>query len=225
MAQPTLYHNNRNRLNDSAKRTIVASWIFSFGIGIITSLGLISGDKFQIYPMGMTLSKKFDELYLYEALILAEIILLWLIYIVSRITINKKNKKSSIKKDGNSVKNATKAMISQVRNLILASSFCYLPLAIVQSFREHPTLNLVNTPQFSDKANTAWNVCMLVASRLVVLSSLLNCIIFNSHNKYVAQEKDMFFKKMKCNYKKKHFVRTETVQIHLKSDLMRSSDV
>lgn len=94
LAKPTVYHNNKKKLNRSAKISIAISWAASFFIGFVTAMRWIPGDKFQVHPMGMILSKKMDELYLYEALIVVMIFLLWLIYTISRVTDRRNSKKS-----------------------------------------------------------------------------------------------------------------------------------
>ena len=63
-----------------------------------------------------------------------------------------------------------------------------MPLAIIQSFHEVPRLIFENYPNFSPLGNSAWNFAMYVASRLIVINSFLNCIIYNYKNKFLVLE-------------------------------------
>lgn len=183
LAKPFTYHNHRKQLGVYAKRGLVVIWLFSVILGLVTALKLIPGDKFEVHPMGMTLSKKMSDLYLYQTIIVISATVLWSFF--ARVNSALKHLTASIGSKGKH--NDKQIMVMTLRSMITAFTVCYLPLAIVQTFYNLPILSLKNYPNFSPVANFTWNICMFFASRLVVINSFLNCVIFNGRNKFVIQ--------------------------------------
>ena len=194
LTKPLLYFQYRRRLSLYAKRGIFIIWILSFLLGLITSFQIIPNDRFKVYPMGMTLSKQMSDLYIYQVMIIISAIFLWSIY--AKIYYALKEHIALIK-DRRRTTNEKRFMLIILKAMITAFSICFLPLAFLQSFHNHPLLSLKNIRQFSPAFNVAWNFGMYIASRLVVLNSLLNCVIYNYKNKYLVFEigklKQFFF--------------------------------
>jgi len=187
LGKPSVYQNNRQKLNSAAKKSVLFSWIFSIALALVTEFRILPNDEFVVHSMGMTLSLAFDQLHLYQILIFLSLLTLWVIYFWSYKTVSKNHRSSSVqakaKKDDPKFE-----MLRIEKNMILSVTICYSPLFIVQSFRECDSLQLSNYDKFSVVANSAWNFSMYLASRFVVFCSLINCIIFNYHNKYVRRE-------------------------------------
>ena len=182
LVKPFTYHNNRKKMRVMAKRGLIAVWLFSIVLGLVTTFKLFPGDKFEVHPIGMTLSKKMSDLYLYQTIIIVSATVLWSFFAKTNAALN--HVSSSIGDKGK--RNDKKIIVLTLKAMIISFTICYLPLAIVQTFYDMPILSLSNYPDFSPIGNFSWNICMWFASRLVVLNSFLNCIIFNFRNKYVV---------------------------------------
>ena len=185
LVKPLQYHRQRTRLNLYAKKGVVLIWAMSFLLSMMTALRLIPGDKFEVHPMGMTLSKQLSDLYFYHSIIIFSTLLLWIIYAKIHFALKKNVALFSRNRRKRSQK---RLMVRTLRAMIISFTVCYMPLAIIQSFHEYPTLHLDKYFQFSSLGNSAWNFGMYVASRLIVLNSFLNCVIYNYKNKYLVLE-------------------------------------
>ena len=175
-------------------------WIFSFLLALVTVFKIIPNDEFVVHSMGMTLSRCFDHLHLYQLLIFSSLLFLWVIYVMSYKAVRENHQSSLVKNDRpKSKKTDPKFQMLKIEmKMILSISICYVPLIIVQSFREFEFLQLKDYGKFSKEGNSVWNFCLYLSSRLVVLNSFLNCIIYNYNNKYVWRELH-FFKKRNTN--------------------------
>ncbi|CAK8686376.1 unnamed protein product [Clavelina lepadiformis] len=179
---PMEYWKNRDRHESRGTVAIVLMWLISLSIGLVTAFQIIPGDRFEVHPMGMTLSKKMDEFYLYGLLLGAGAAAFWWM----NFSIWKKLRKRSVpgEEESRTVNNVRKNLCTEaVTNMGIAFSICYMPLTLLQSFHDLDCLNLrKNAASFNILANTLWNSGMFLASRLVVISSVINCIIYNHKN-------------------------------------------
>ena len=203
LVKPLSYHQHRTRLNLYAKRGVIVIWLLSFLFGLMTTFRLIPGDKFEVHPMGMTLSKKMSDLYFYHSMIILSTVILWSIY--AKIHYALKNDVALFERNRRK-RNGKRLMVRTLKAMIISFSICYMPLAVIQSFHEVPSLHMNNYSRFSPFGNSVWNFSMYLASRLVVLNSFLNCIIYNRKNKYLAIEQrkiqNRFFGKRNNSRKK-----------------------
>ena len=195
MGRPNVYQNHRRKLNRLAKQSIILTWSVSFGLGLLTTLKIIPGDEYQVHSMGMTLSKSFDQYHLYQILVFMSVAFLWAVYAKSYFSVKKNNRASLAH---TSTENHPKFQMLRIEmHIILSCTLCYFPLLIVQSFREISSFQLQNLEEFSITGNSFWNFGIYVASRLIVANSLINCVIYNYHNKYVRRELPNFCSKQK----------------------------
>ena len=184
---PLKYWQNQEAITQYSKRVIVCIWMFGVLIGIVPVLGIIPGDNYKVHhAVGMTLSTKMDEWFLYESIMVLSLLSIWTLNIASYLNYSEGTQDvlSSNVKQRFLQKKMQRSLMTSVRLVVIAITVCYLPLIMTQAFSHFPALHPHKYPdKFDTRVNFSWNISMFLSSRLVFINAFMNCIIYNFSNK------------------------------------------
>ncbi|CAK8678994.1 unnamed protein product [Clavelina lepadiformis] len=187
ISKPVSYWNHRGGMKKHALHITIAIWIFSSIFGLIPVLA--PSDRYRIHFVGMTLSVKMDEFYIYHMTLTTGLVSLWILTILLRLKLKRYGKqrlrqmtrKYSLRttKENSFQTTRETAVCDFLRVIVTVFTICYLPLVITQSFARLQSIDLKKLPEsFDVMSNYAWNVCMFLSSRFVLGNSFANFFIY-----------------------------------------------
>ena len=168
-------------------KAVIGLWLTGAVFCTLPVIQLIPGDRYKVnHIVGMTLSTKMDEYFLYEILVIISLLTIWTLNIAAYINYRKGRDEvmSSNAKQRKMQRKSQRNLMTSLRSVIIVFSACYSPLAITQSFSHTKSLHLVKYPdQFVASERFAFNVAMYLSARLVFCNSFMNCIIYSFSSK------------------------------------------
>ncbi|XP_076813265.1 uncharacterized protein LOC143459849 [Clavelina lepadiformis] len=179
IGRPLSYWNSRRKLKKYVLRIILITWIFSVIFGLVPIV--IPYDHYWIHFVGMTLSVKMDELYIYHMTLTIGLISLWVLTLSLWIKIKRFSTLRLQQLSQTSTYRTTRETVicSFLRSIIIVFTICYLPLIITQSFASLQTIDLRNFPKsFDVVSNYIWNVFMFLSSSFVLGNSFANFFVY-----------------------------------------------
>jgi len=176
---------------------IVITWLLAIILGLLPIFEIIPGDRYQVHPVGLTLSVVMEEHSLYVYITLASFLALWTLTTLSYVVHRKKaenrhkemvsqsklqNHPSFVKKWKD--KESERQLSQNIVAVIIAFTICYIPFAVTQSFGKSKKIHFDRYPEsFDSDRNYIFNAFLFVSCRIVIINSFLNCIIYSVNNR------------------------------------------